>query len=557
MIKKTSFLLLFLFIQSFLNAQDFTIDSFIADIIVNKDGRVQVTENIYTDFHKEKHGLYRIIPYVFSNNGNKYKTEIEDINVEGRNSKTKSKNGSVELKIGDANAYVIGKQLYKINYVVQGPFISTDTFQEFYWNITGNEWKAPINKVKYKIIFPEAAAIDGSNMKIFTGQTHSTIAEGSIIQERNIVYGMSSRALAEGEGLTIAIRMPAKYIPDENTMTIKAPIIRQAVPTSKQWPLAAAVLAFLGGIVAFWQKLRGKGSEEETIPQAYPPLDLTPAEVGAFYDHIVHDRDIVSMLPYWANQGFLSMSYNANYGEISIKKIKDLDQERPPYEYTLFNAIFNFGNEVALSDLKEKFYSSQAKVKSQIKKEIIDLDMYDENYSFWFKSWRVWILIPILLPMFIAAFIFGYWIVGIALIITIVAVIILSSIGRKPSEKGQRVKQDLKGFLAFLKNDNSPEYEAIVKKDPQYFEKVYPYAVAFNLDKNFINKIRPYQSSAPFWFGYYGIHSHTPFNDFSDHFKPKEIVSAFTSYPASSGGGGTSGGGFSGGGFGGGGGGSW
>lgn len=550
-------MLLLMTFHIIVKAQDFIIDSFISNIIINKDGKVEVSENIYVDFQKEKHGIYRTIPYVFSNNGNKYKTEIDDIIVEGRNSKTKRRNGSVELKIGDADAYVNGKQLYKINYTVLGPFINTDTFQEFYWNITGNEWKAPINKVKYKITFPDVAAIDGSNMKIFTGETKSTVAEGSIIQERNIVYGMSSRALEEGEGLTVAIRMPANYIPADRTMTVKPPLVRQSVPPSRQWPFVGIVLTFLAGIVTFWSKLKGKASDEEIVPQAYPPLDLTPAEVGAFYDHIVHDRDIVSMLPYWAQQGFLTMSYNPNYGEISIKKLKDLDGERPPYEYTLFNAIFSFGTEVALSDLKEKFYSQQAKVKSQIKKEIIDLDMYDETYSLWFKSWRVWILIPILLPMFIAAFIFGYWLVGIALIITIVGVIIVASVGRKPSEKGQRVKQDLRGFLAFLKNDNSAEYEAIIKKDPQYFEKVYPYAVAFNLDKNFINQIRPYQSTAPFWFGYYGFHSHTPFNDFSDHFKPKEIVSAFTSYPASSGGSGSSGGGFSGGGFGGGGGGSW
>jgi uncharacterized membrane protein len=159
--------------------------------------------------------------------------------------------------------------------------------------------------------------------------------------------------------------------------------------------------------------------------------------------------------------------------------------------------------------------------------------------------------------MFIASFIMGYWLVGIALIIAIMVVIVFSSISNKLSDKGQRVKRDLKGFYQFLKNDNSKEYEEIVNKDPHYFEKVYPYAVAFNMDKNFINKIKPYQSTAPFWYGYYGMPMHnTSFVTFSDNFKPKEISSAFSSYPVSSSGG-SSGGGFSGGGFGGGGGGSW
>ncbi len=557
MTKRTSLLLLFVVIHAWIFAQDFTIDSFISKIQVNKDGMVQVSESIYTDFHKDKRGIYRTIPYVFENDGNRYQTSIDEISVDDRKYKVKKQNGNVNIKIGNPDVYITGKQLYKINYVVKGPFINADGYQEFYWNVTGNEWKAPINKIRYLVQFPDSEAVDESSMKIFTGEEKSTVAEGSIVKSGNIVYGTSSRRMEEGEGLTIALKLPANYIPKENTMSIKPPFVSTPVPPAKQWPIVAFALVFLGGIMAFWKKLKGQVEDTEIVPKPYPPLDLTPAEVGAFYDHIVHDRDIVSMLPYWANQGFLSMSYNSSYGEISIKKLKDLDADRPPYEYTLFHAIFSFGNEVALSDLKEKFYSKQAQVKSQIKKEIIDLEMYDENYSYWFKSWRMWILVPVLFPMFIVAFIFGYWMVGIAIIICIVTVIVLSSVGRKPSEKGQRIKQDLKGFLAFLKNDNSAEYEDIVKKDPQYFEKVYPYAVAFNLDKNFINKIRPYQSMAPFWYGYYGMNSHAPFNNFSDNFQPKEIASAFTTYPASSGGGGTSGGGFSGGGFGGGGGGSW
>ncbi len=549
--------MLFVLMAIHLPAQDFTIDSFISNILVNKNGMVNVSESIYVDFHKEKRGIFRTIPYVFSNDGNKYQTTIDDINVNDRTFEVKKKSGKLNVKIGDANRRINGKQFYKINYTVKGPFINANSYQEFYWNITGNEWEAPINKIKYFVQFPDSNAVDESTMKIFTGQERSTIGEGSIVKNGNVIYGTSSRRMEEGEGLTIAVKLPANYIPTENTMTIKEPLVRPAVPTDKQWPLAALALTFLAGIVTFWKKLKGQNTESDIVPQPYPPLDLTPAEVGAFYDHIVHDRDIVSMLPYWANQGYLSMSYNPSFGEISIKKIKPLDADRPPYEYTLFNAIFSFGQEVALSDLKQKFYSKQAQVKSQIKKEIIDLDMYDENYSYWFKSWRMWILVPVLLPLFIVAFIFGYWLVGIALIICIVTVIVLSSVGRKPSEKGQRVKQELKGFLSFLKNDNAPDYEDILKKDPQYFEKVYPYAVAFNLDKNFINKIRPFQSTAPFWFGYYGISGHAPFNHFSDNFQPKEIASAFTTYPVSEGGGGTGGGGFSGGGFGGGGGGSW
>jgi uncharacterized membrane protein YgcG len=555
MFKKIIFLY-FLIFSTIALGQDFVIDSFHSSIIVNQDGIVNVNEQIFVDFSKEKRGIYRLIPYRFSKNGNEYITEISNVSVQNHLFKSTKKSGNIEIKIGHKDRYLNGKQVYNISYDVKGPFIDSKDFQEFYWNITGNDWKAPINSVKYDIMFPDSIALSENIFAVYTGMENEKNMAATISKFQNKISGYSTKPFTEGEGITVAIKMPAGYIDEQNTMQEKLP--KAPIPISDQWPLTGAVGLLLAGFIAFWKKLRGQKSEQEIVPKPYPPLDLTPAEVGAFYDHIVHDRDVISMLPYWANQGYISMSYDQSTNETRIKKLKELDKDRPPYEYTLFDAIFSFGDELSLADLKHNFYEQNQKVKSQIKKEILDLEMYDENYRFWFKSWRIWILIPILIPMFIASFIMGYWLVGVAVIIGIVIVIVFSSISNKLSEKGHRVKADLKGFYSFLKADNSKEYEAIVNKDPQYFEKVYPYAVAFNMDKNFINKIKPYQNSAPFWYGFYGMnHNNESFSTFTDNFSPKEIKSAFTSYPSGGSSSGSVGGGFSGGGFGGGGGGSW
>ena len=71
------------------------------------------------------------------------------------------------------------------------------------------------------------------------------------------------------------------------------------------------------------------------------------------------------------------------------------------------------------------------------------------------------------------------------MMLMMVLIIVLASLGSRTSEKGRRVKQDLRAFLQFLKNDDTSTYPDLIKNDPQYFEKVYPYAVAFNLDKTF------------------------------------------------------------------------
>jgi uncharacterized membrane protein YgcG len=539
-------------------SQGFTIDSIITSISLKKSGYVIVKEDIYTDFNENKRGIYRTIQYVFSNNGTSYKTDLKDIHVDQHPFKSSKKNGEYKIRIGDPNSTVIGKQKYIIHYTIEGPFIDSKTFQEFYWNVVGNDWPTSIEYAKSTIEFEED--FTENKLAVYTGKYNEVNKAAYISKSGKIVTAYTSKPLQSGEGFTLAIELPANYIAEDKIMKVKIIQPKPApIPISKQIPWIALILA----PVAYLYTLRKKHKSEEddfykTItPKAYPPLDLTPAEVGTFHDNMVHDRDVISLIPYWGYQGFIKMEYESEHGQTYITKIKDLDPNRPPYEYKLFEAIFSYGDSVALSTLKNNFYKEFSGVKSMIKKELHGLAMYDENYSYWFKSWRMLILSLLFIPIFIFAFLKGYILVGVATILGCLAVIILTTLSYKLTEKGQRVNQDLLGFHSFLKNQNEYDYSQLIKEDPKYFEKIFPYAVAFGLDKRFISRMSPFQSTAPMWYGMYGMPISTqPMGDFGENFSPKEISSAFSSIPMSSGSG-SSGGGFSGGGFGGGGGGSW
>jgi hypothetical protein len=47
-------------------AQDFSIRSFHADIEVRDDSSIRVTETIETEFHRPRHGIYRDIPFRYT-----------------------------------------------------------------------------------------------------------------------------------------------------------------------------------------------------------------------------------------------------------------------------------------------------------------------------------------------------------------------------------------------------------------------------------------------------------------------------------------------------------
>ena len=554
-----SFLLVLLSLSAY-QAQGFKISSFDAQIQLSREGKIEVTETIDVFFTEQKRGIFRDIPYRFQNEGREYKTEISGITVDNHPFKVSKKNGMKSIRIGDPDIYLSGPQKYVIHYTVEGPFISSPEFEEFYWNITGNDWQAVIEKASFSVLLPDSLNIRYNNLRVFTGSAGENGKEATIGQQGRYIRGETTAALNPGQGLTIAIQLPKDYVPVNQTLEMITP-----PPPPKgfgdQWPMSLLPLGLILGLFGFWKKMRGGDDTEDVEPKPYPPLDLTPAETGAFYDHIVHDRDVISLLPYWAHQGFIKMEKDKAADEMYITKIKHLEGERPTYEYTLFNDLFAGRNFVTLSELKYHFYDTHQKVKSQIKQEIIDLQLYDDQYRFWFKSWRIWILFLAIIPLIVLFFYYQFWLSAIIMMLMMVLIIVLASLGSRTSEKGRRVKQDLRAFYNFLKNDDTSTYPDLIKNDPQYFEKVYPYAVAFNLDKTFTKRIRPYQTMAPMWYGYYGgyyPHGNNSMEDFSSDFSPKEISSAFTTIASSSGsGGGGFSGGSSGGGFGGGGGGSW
>jgi uncharacterized membrane protein YgcG len=540
-------------------SQGFTIDSIITSMAVKKSGDVIVTENIYTNFNEIKHGIYRMIPYVFTNNGSTYRTRLNNINVNNYQFQSSRENGNYKIRIGDPNVKVTGQHKYSISYTIEGPFIDMQSFQELYWNIVGNDWPTSINYASCRIEFEED--FTDQQLAVYTGRQKEVNKAAFISKTDNVITAYTSKPLEPGEGFTLAIMLPANYIAADKVMKVEVPKPKPApIPLSSQWPWAAIILS----PVAYLYYLRKKHKSEEDdfykkiTPKAYPPLDLTPAEVGTFHDNIVHDRDVISLIPYWGYQGHLRMEHDRNYGDTYITKVSELSTGRPPYEYKLFDAIFSYGNSVPLSTLKNNFYQEFSMVKSMVKKELNQLSMYDENYSYWFKSWRMILLSLVFIPVLIFAFIKGYLMVGVAAIIGLMAVIVLTTLSYKLTEKGQRVNQDLLGFYTFLKNKDDYDYSQLIKDDPKYFEKVFPYAVAFGLDKRLVQRMTPFQTAAPMWYGMYGMPMSTqPMTDFGENFSPKEISSAFSSYPVSSSGGSSSGGGFSGGGFGGGGGGSW
>lgn len=560
--KKAFLIPITLFLVTLSFSQDFTIKNFDVRIELYKEGYIKTEEDIQVYFDQPRHGIYRDIPYKYKFNGKPYSMSLSNIKVEGQQTSISSSNGMKRIRIGSANRQITGLQSYHISYRMDDCFIHADTYDEFYFNITGNDWKADIEKVQYDITLPDDTPLGYHDLKVFTGRYGAKSDSAYIQQAGRHITGQSLGTLKSGEGLTISLRLPANYIDPAHVVNINASAGEKISKELKiQWPLAVLPAFLVALFVGFWNKMRKPKTNmpiEEYL--AYPPDNMSPAEVGGFYDQIVNDRDVISLLPYWAAQGYIRMDYNPNDEDTYLTMIKELDSYRPKYETTLFRSLFAGTTSTSLSSLKYHFHATHSKVKRMIHDDIIGKQVYDAPYRYWFKSFRPWLILIGFVALGVVSMILGYWLTALLFILGFLIGIILVSQPAVLSARGEELHSKLRAFYNFLDHGNPDMIQSIVAKDPTYFDKVFPYAVALKLDKSFVSRIKTYHPQAPMWYGYYGMAGMNQMNTmehFADTFQPKEINSAFSSVPQPSGSSGGSGGGFSGGGVGGGGGGSW
>jgi hypothetical protein len=194
----------------FTGTSDFTIRKFHSQIVVNEDSSFTVKETIDVEFHRQRHGIYREIPFKYTNdNGKTIKTPLEILSVTdtvGREWKYKvrSVGNVINIRIGDAKTYVSGFQSYVITYRVENAILYFDNHDELYWNVTGNYWKAPIRGASADVTL--SAKKESKNLwaACFTGVYGSQKADCSFTTSHNSGEFFTKTYLDPGEGLTIA-----------------------------------------------------------------------------------------------------------------------------------------------------------------------------------------------------------------------------------------------------------------------------------------------------------------------------------------------------------------
>jgi uncharacterized membrane protein YgcG len=545
-------------------------------ISISPDGSALVSERITVVFVGQWHGIHRTIPVEFPGpNGTNYTLFLKVLGVtdeEGDKLKyDSSKSGAYrDLKIYIPDA-VDATRVVNIDYSVRNGVRSFDDYEEFYWNVTGNDWPVSIDHASAFVTLPETAA-GGLRAQAFTGAYGSKQTDADAQVNAADVSVETTHKLPARGGLTIDI-----YIPPG---AVKAP----SSFTKFCWFLGSNPILFLplltlAVMFGLWHTVgRDPDPGLSVAPQYNPPQGMTPAEAGTLLDDSIHPRDITSTIVDLAVRGYIKIEekvdtflvfHHKDYVLHNQKGATGWGPELAPHESVMMENIFVGGaSETTLSSLKNRFYTAIPAIRTDImsalkNKGVYSLDPESAN------GYSIVAAVAIAL-LVVAVQVLGwmnlFYSVPLLIVSVLVSALIWWLFARQMTAKtltGARLHIAVLGFQEFM---NRVDKDRIQRMPPNTFEKFLPYAMALGVEHHWAQAFEGIVKDPPTW--YVSPNGYTGFTALyfasSMHSMATDMHQVFVSSPrASSGGsgfssgGGFSGGGFSGGGFGGGGGGAF
>jgi uncharacterized membrane protein YgcG len=260
------------------------INSYHSDIEVLKDGSLKVSETIkVTARHQKiKRGIYRDFPTVYKT---KYfvTTEVPfDVASVTRDGQvepfhTERRSNGVRVYIGSEDRQVpTGEHTYQIVYTTNYQLGYFNTFDELYWNVTGNGWDFPIDEATAAVKLPADVPLGKVKHEGYTGPAGSKARNlvSSIDEAAGTVDFATTRPLARHEGLTIVVEFPKGYVHEPTEAERRAMFFQSNLTL---WVMLGGLFVVLAYHVAAWVAVGRDPPGDVIIPQFEPPLNLAPA----------------------------------------------------------------------------------------------------------------------------------------------------------------------------------------------------------------------------------------------------------------------------------------
>ncbi len=338
----------------------------------HKDNTVSVTETIQVQFTESRHGIYRTMPLFMDVKRDvdgkkvvlKYQNDVRDVDVKDWNFSTDVDDNYYDIKIGSRSEYVDGIQTYKISYTYVMPDDRVKDSDLIYYSVLGADWNVDIKNFDFDMKFDEALSKEEQDLfEIYSGS-----------------FGQDDNALNVDYKLTAnEIKGSASDLAPRQAITLYCPVHEGyfvgAKKTGKTLPMILLIVAgVLAAFMLIYELIKRQKKAVQTV-EFYPPEGMSSAEVGVIIDEMADDIDLISLIPWWGDKGYLTIEEvpdkggrEGKHASLLLHKVKELPADAPLYQRTLFDALFAV-NPRNLDDLPRSFSDSFSSAKSNLSAE--------------------------------------------------------------------------------------------------------------------------------------------------------------------------------------------
>ncbi|CAN5442279.1 hypothetical protein BH09CHL1_BH09CHL1_24810 [soil metagenome] len=266
--------------------------------------------------------------------------------------------------------------------------------------------------------------------------------------------------------------------------------------------LGAAALLMFGalGIGLLWYT-RGRdpktGLVASFIPE--PPDDTPPAIVGVLIDEKANDHDIVSTFTDLGNRGVLAVH---DQGGVVTFELTGDTSTLCPFEKELVRVVFGGGQKnVSMAAASIAIRSNAQSLKDILYKEVVDRGFFitspETTRSNWRRNATIVTSLSILAGI-AGSTLYSPWLILPAAMVTILSIVLrlMARTLPKRTEKGAEAVAKWQAFKRYL--DNLEKYDTIETARAN-FNRYLPYAIAFGLEKSWVERFYHSGTNIPSW----------------------------------------------------------
>lgn len=456
---------------------------------------------------------------------------------------------------------------WTVKYTIHGGLRFFNDYDELYWNAIFEDREVNVKNAKITVHLPQETENISTWLYLGKQGSKQTNNNQKIIDNKTVEFWGND--INPREFLTVSVSFPKGII--EKPFLYRNQIIAL---TTLLIALCIPIIVFIRAFKIWSKKGKDAKINKTIIAQYEPPENLSPAIVGLLIKQNIEIKEILATVVNLAVRGYLIIKEEEKgfsifkSKEYTFEKLKDYNDLKP-FEKKTLNDLFEKGNTVSTSDLRNKFYRKIEDIKKEIHKEIETTDLFKENIQKTRKRYSLKYLVMLAIviasavgsailinvlgtpPIFITSII----ILGIGFGVSIIIGLLFSYYMPVLTEKGADLKWKALGFKEYL---HTAERFRIEAETLETFSLFLPYAMIFGVEKQWAKRFADFEYKKQGWYYPAAIYSGpggTPasFSEFSSGFSSfASAVSSSFSPPGGSGAGGAGGAGGGGGGGGGG-----